>query len=159
VIIGREELDVAAASGADPLRAACNDRESLSGFVSLLDRGWQLDVMWTGSHVASIAAVRSARADVASIDAVTWAYVTRDSPADVAGLTIVGRGPRVPTLPVIAAAGTTEDEVASWRAAISRAVKDPALRPILDTLLIQGFEPRDLDDYTRSLQPLVERFA
>lgn len=56
----------------------------------------------TGSHMASARAVRDGRADLASVDAVTWAHLQRVAPwcSDLAVLT---RTPGSPALPFVTA--------------------------------------------------------
>ena len=88
--------------------AAVNGRDSLSGWVSLvafLPREPD-DVLVTGSHLASLAAVVDGTASFASVDAVTFAYAELQRPDLVAGLTVVGEGPCVPCLPLITRADT-----------------------------------------------------
>ncbi|CAB4885424.1 unannotated protein [freshwater metagenome] len=142
-------------------RAAINSDDSLSGLVSLLDAfgvrqpHWPDEVTWTGSHMASIAAVRDRDADVASIDALTWAYLQRLAPGELAGLVVVGRGPEVPCLPLVVPGHATDRLVTLWRAALTSAVGDPQLAGQLDTLLISGFQPLDLQDYETALAPLM----
>jgi ABC-type phosphate/phosphonate transport system substrate-binding protein len=128
------------------LRVAANSVDSLSGWVSLHavahDHGVELDdVIWTGSHVASIDALRAGRVTLASIDAVTWAHLDRGD------LRVVGYGPRVPCLPLITA---TRSLVKELRDAFAAATTDPALVDELTDLRIRGFVEFDLADY----QPL-----
>lgn len=59
----------------------------------------------TGGHALSAEAVAAGRADIAAIDAVTWALLLRSN-AFTAGLREVGRTPPTPGLPYIARAGT-----------------------------------------------------
>lgn len=142
-------------------RAAINSVDSLSGNISLLATlpgahpHWPGEVVWTGAHVASIEAVRSHTADVASIDAQTWAFLQRDAPNLIDGLVVVGRGPRVPHLPLILPAGASDESVAEWRSAFAEAVRSASLSDALDTLMIEGFVALDLSDYDELLAPLV----
>ena len=139
---------------------AFNSLDSLSGYVSMLATlpqgaaGWHGSVIETGAHTASIDAVRDGGADVASIDALTWAYLARDSPERLSGLTVVDRGPVVPHLPLIANVSATDEMVDEWRAAFATAVRDPELAPTLDRLLIRGFVALDAGDYQLALEPL-----
>ena len=71
------------------------------------------DVCWTGSHAASLDAVRDGRAVVASIDAVSWAHL------DHAGLSVVGSGPRVPCLPLVTSASSSDALVDELRGAFA----------------------------------------
>ncbi len=142
-------------------RAAVNGRDSLSGWVSLVDAvhgpgaTWAGPVVWTGAHVESVRAVAEGRADLASIDAVTWRHVQRLHPELVGGLVEVGHGPRVPSLPVIAALKMSDDDIAHLRRALAGALADPDLADDRHTLLLDGFVPLELEDYLalRELTP------
>lgn len=133
-------------------RAAVNGPDSLSGWVSLVwfaTRGgggsWPGTVTVTGSHLASLQAVRNGAADIASIDAVTYAHVARDRPELLHGVVPIGHGPTVPCLPVIAAVDADD----AWIDAI-RAALDGAASRRTDanaTLMIDGFSPLDTAAY------------
>lgn len=58
----------------------------------------------TGGHALSAAAVLQGRADIAAIDAMTWALLQRNDAA-MAGLRVVGRTEPTPCLPYITALG------------------------------------------------------
>lgn len=58
----------------------------------------------TGGHALSACAVLEGRADIAAIDAMTWALLQRND-ASMAGLRVVGRTEPTPCLPYIAALG------------------------------------------------------
>lgn len=146
VVIGRD-------GGVGPdSRAAVNGFDSLSGWVSLVRwaGGRPDDVLLTGSHLASIEAVRDGDADVASIDAVTYAYAERHRPELLAGVEVVGSGPEVPCLPVVVPADTTDHRLAELREAL-----DAAARRADPLLMIDAFTSLDLADYLpgRSLVP------
>ena len=130
----------------DDLRVAANSADSLSGWISLLSAAASFDVHlddveWTGAHVASIEALRNGRCHLAAIDAVTWAHL--GGPA----LTVVGRGPRIPCLPLVTAASTSDSVLAELRTALRSAVNDPAAAAVCATLRIRGFVERHLTDY------------
>lgn len=134
-------------------RAAVNSLRSLSGWLSLV---WALggrpaDLVLTGSHIESLRALQSGTAEIASIDAVTVAYLERADPGLFAGLHVVGRGPAVPTLPLITSAGTTDIDIARLRAAVAVGSRSSAA----GHLLIDGFVERDEADYVglRELEP------
>jgi ABC-type phosphate/phosphonate transport system substrate-binding protein len=118
---------------------AVNGRDSLSGWVSLRAAVGDVGpVLITGSHAESLASVRDGRADLASIDPVTWALLAHYRPAALNGLAIVGHGPRVPCLPLI----THRDHgpgVEVLRAALAGVRSEP--------LLIDGFVPLGAGDY------------
>ena len=85
------------------LRAAVNSYDSLSGWISLAGASdeWPGGTILTGSHVSSLAVLRSGRAGVASIDAVTLELVREWRPQLLHGLAVAGYGPRLPCLPLI----------------------------------------------------------
>jgi len=143
-------------------RAALNSVDSLSGHISLLaafGQGlrWPGDVVYTGSHVASIEAVRSGAADVAAIDGMTWRYRGRQDPATLAGLRVVGEGPLVPGLPLIVPAVTPDAQIDAWRDGFLDAVRDPTLEDALRQLMISGFVPLDAGNYSAALATMVGR--
>jgi ABC-type phosphate/phosphonate transport system substrate-binding protein len=136
------------------LRVAANSLDSLSGWISLravaVDHGVRLDdVEWTGAHVASVEALRRGRVHVAAIDAVSLAHLGGE------GLFVVGRGPRIPCLPLVASGSSSDEMVDELRAALTAAVRDPALADACATLKIRDFVVRDLTDY-EGLSELAE---
>jgi ABC-type phosphate/phosphonate transport system substrate-binding protein len=133
-------------------RAAVNSTDSLSGWVSLV---WYVDrqhggsgpgpVTITGSHLVSLEAVRDGAADIASIDAVTYAHAVRDRPDLLRNIAAIGHGPRVPCLPVIAGCDADDGWIADLRTALDAAA---ARRTDANaTLMIDGFTPLDADAY------------
>lgn len=159
VIVGQRQMALEDFWGS---RAAVNSDDSLSGYISLLaalpgaNATWPGEVLWTGAHIASLEAVRNGDADVASIDGMTWAYLARDAPNLVEGLVVVGQGPTVPTLPLIAPERASDELVAEWRTAFAQAVRNPALAEALDVLMIDGFVAMDLADYDDALRTLID---
>jgi ABC-type phosphate/phosphonate transport system substrate-binding protein len=128
-------------------RVAVNGYDSLSGWLSLGAAVRPLGpVLVTGAHVHSVAAVTDGRADLACIDGVTWNLLERHRPAATASLTVVGHGPVILCLPLVAH-HTRGPGVEVLRAALA-GVSD-------DTLGIDGFVPLDAGDYepTRHLRP------
>jgi ABC-type phosphate/phosphonate transport system substrate-binding protein len=83
----------------------------------------------TGAHAASVRAVADGRADLAGIDAVTWALLGDHDP-NVARLRVVARTAPTPGLPLITAAGHDPAPIA---AAVTQAIAslDPADRRAL----------------------------
>ena len=161
-IIARADAGFGSIDSIDPamVSAALNSSDSLSGCISLLaaaDCGhlqWPGPIEWTGAHVTSIDAVRSGRADIASIDGLTWAFLARDEPLTLEGLVTIGRGPLVPCLPVIVNRNTTDGELATWRDALVQTVLDPAMVLVCDTLMIRNFVPLDYSAYVEALRDL-----
>ncbi|ETN44662.1 uncharacterized protein HMPREF1541_10332 [Cyphellophora europaea CBS 101466] len=102
-------------------------------------------VVESGSHAESMARLKQGRADVAAVDAVTFGYLRRDLPELVEGLRILQRTRQSPTLPLITAAGRTEQEVEGLREALAKTLAE---RPDLaEILAIQGFDAVDEGTY------------
>jgi ABC-type phosphate/phosphonate transport system substrate-binding protein len=145
-ILGRPDLVVAAnsvdsLSGWISLRSVAATHGVLDGPPEKVDQKVDQKVEWTGSHAASVDAVRWRRAHLASIDAVSWAHL------DVSGLSIVGHGPRVPCLPLVSSGSTSDGVVGELRAALAATVRDSAMADACATLKIRDFLVRDLADY------------
>jgi ABC-type phosphate/phosphonate transport system substrate-binding protein len=85
--------------------------------------------------------VRDGLADVASIDAVTWAGLARHQPEVTHGLRVIAMSDAYPGLPLITASRTGEPLLVALRAALSAAMRDPALAASRRDLFIEGFEP------------------
>jgi len=113
----RSALVVAAGSHADTVadlagaRPAINANDSQSGYGALMHAlaavpgGLALGpAVLTGSHGASMAAVADGRADLAAIDAVTWALAERYD-ALTQGLKVIGWTEPTPGLPLITRPG------------------------------------------------------
>ena len=89
-------------------RLARNDRRSQSGWAAPWQHfqkcgGFRGTIIETGAHAASVDAVAQDRADIAAIDAVTWALLQRDTPERTAGLSVVEYTDPTPGLPFITA--------------------------------------------------------
>jgi len=148
VVVARTARSLASFAGSV---AAVNGWDSLSGWASLCAavaphgggaRFFERAVC-TGSHVASIVAIQAGDADLAAIDAVTWSLLSRHRPGAVAGLEVVGHGPRIPTLPLI-----TAGEVSVVRAAVAAAIADPVTKVARRVLGIEQFVAVDAAHYS-----------
>jgi ABC-type phosphate/phosphonate transport system substrate-binding protein len=159
LLVTRPELAGEGVAGLATRRAAVNHADSLSGWVSLLRAVGASGAAWpgtamrvVGAHVASLAAVAAGEADVAAIDAVTWALLGDVRPGARAGLLPVGEGPVIPCVPLIARRGAP---VAAYHAALAAAVADPATAPARRALRIDAFHPVGWEAYdaVRALGP------
>lgn len=148
VLISREAAPIEQLRSRPGVVTARNAADSLSGWISLQSAwgGVPTSVVETGSHLESVRAVAEARADIASIDAVTWALVCSLEPELVRPLSVVGSGPRVPCLPIVVPL-RYQSHVNELRAAFTGAVEDPAVVGACDALRIRGFVPFDFEDY------------
>ena len=146
-------------------RAAINYRTSNSGHnllraaVAPLARGLPFfaEVVETGGHGASIAALATGPADVAAIDCVTWGNFTRFAPERVAALRVLGETPKTPGLPLITRSSASDAEVTLLRAALDRAVADEGMAETCEILGLSGFATLPETDYDAVLQ--LEREA
>lgn len=119
---------------------AYNEALSQSGWAApathFADRGLRFDrLLRTGAHAASARAVAEGRADIAGIDALTWALLCEHDPLAEA-LRVIDRTAPTPALPYITA-GTRDPE--PLRTALPRALArlSPADRAALH---LRGFE-------------------
>jgi ABC-type phosphate/phosphonate transport system substrate-binding protein len=154
VIIARDHSTSLRTVGADTI-AAVNGPDSLSGWVSLLHvaggpaRTWKGSVRWSGTHLRSVEMVERGEADIASIDAVSFALFRDVYPSLVAGVVVIGHGPLVPCLPLIVPRSTDDAGVACWRQAFRTACEDSSepMTSARRALRIRSFVDRDLHDY------------
>ncbi|MFO1033391.1 MAG: PhnD/SsuA/transferrin family substrate-binding protein [Hyphomicrobiales bacterium] len=137
LIFAREKVPLIALRGAV---AAVNTPESMSGMLALRlvfeERVAPLfrERVMTGSHVASLAAVKAGTADVCACDCVTAALLRRHRPEALEGLVEIARSPLVPGLPFVTRAG----DPARLRAAVTAALADPDLTSTREALLLQA---------------------
>jgi ABC-type phosphate/phosphonate transport system substrate-binding protein len=99
-------------------------------------------LLQTGGHRASAHAVLEAKADLAAIDAVTWALLCRYEPA-LQGLAVVGASAPTPGLPLIAAKG--QDGAAIF-AAVDQAIRELSTAD-RQTLMLRGVVHIPAADY------------
>jgi ABC-type phosphate/phosphonate transport system substrate-binding protein len=123
--------------------AAFNARDSASGmlalqlvFAPLAEKGKFFGkTTETGSHVASLLAVKQGMADVCATDCVTVALLQRYRPSALAGLVEVGRSPLLPGLPYVTRGG----DVTKLRAALHAFFRSPKHATLRASLLLKGF--------------------
>ncbi len=99
----------------------------------------------SGGHRDSLRWLREDRADLAAIDSVTFAYLARFAPEEVAGLRIVTRSAISPTLPYIGAQGLSDEYILQIRQAMNLALQD--LPQVVEILGVQEVLPASEADY------------
>lgn len=127
---------------------AFNDRASQSGYHALrsrvapLARGGRFfgHAIESGAHRASLALLRSARADIAAIDCISLAGFRRHESARLAGLRVLGSTASSPGLPLITSMATSPAELGALRRALAAACANPDLAAAREALFIGGFE-------------------
>ncbi len=105
-------------------------------------------VITTGSHAESATVVAEGRADLASLDCVTWALLQRLRPVLAAELTVLAWTPRSPGLPLVTSRLTCHAVFVALQAALSEVIDDPMLASARRELLLEGFEPLAPSHYT-----------
>ena len=138
-------------------RAAINARDSNTGMnllratIAPLARGrpffGRVDI--TGSHQASLAAVADGEADIAAIDAVSFALLRRGRRELTDAVAVIAPTPRAPALPFIMSADLAEAHLGAVRAALFAALDDPALAGARARLGLVGAEILGDREYQR----------
>jgi ABC-type phosphate/phosphonate transport system substrate-binding protein len=140
-------------------RAAINDRGSNTGMNLLRaavlpyvrDGRFFADVIETGAHRRSIDAILRDDADIAAIDAITYAAVLRTEPDLARALQIIATTAAAATPPFVTARGTDAATVAALQAALAEVISDPALADARRALFLTDIVAGDTDRY----QPLL----
>ncbi len=151
---GSPARDLAALRGA---RVAVNGFDSNSGMnllralVAPLAAGGRFfgEVVVTGAHLASLAAVAGGRADLAAVDCVTHAHARRHRPDLLADTRVLAETGTTPALPLVTCGGAPAGEVAALREALAEVAADPALERVRAGLLVAGFRVLPEDAYER----------
>ncbi|MBW1246842.1 phosphate/phosphite/phosphonate ABC transporter substrate-binding protein [Pseudomonas tolaasii] len=134
-------------------RGVINGHDSNSGMNLLRERLAPLQrdgrffasVGISGAHRESLRWLREGLADLAAIDSVTFDYLARFAPQEVAGLRVVTRSAPSPTLPYIGPLHLTDEQAASIRGAMNQALQD--LPQVAQTLGVREVLPANEDDY------------
>ena len=142
--------------------AAVNAMTSRSGLSALLTVCQPSSLLVTGSHAASLAAVRDGVADLACIDAVTWHILERDTPSLVAGVPVLERTGPAPAPPFVMRKAGSRDLLVRR---ITAAVRAPGTPMARRALLLRNVVPVTMDDYApvlaeyRAVSPRVAEFG
>ena len=129
-------------------RCSINSRISHSGYNALRSLVAPLaehgrffgSVTESGGHLESLKQIQRGEADVAAIDCVTHALLSRCRPEVIAATRIIGRTVAAPGLPYVTRAPADSDLIVRLRAGLLRAFADPRLRSVRDALLITGVD-------------------
>ncbi len=148
-------------------RAGVNDTGSQSGYSALravvapLARHGRFfaDVVHTGGHRQSIAAVANGDVDVAAVDPVCWALAERHDPEKTAALKVIGLTPKAPTLPYVTAIARSPSQINSIRDVLRRVVGSPAFAPIGRALFIKDVECLPAARYQRIHELAIQAAA
>jgi ABC-type phosphate/phosphonate transport system substrate-binding protein len=139
---------------------AVNSPASQSGYNALRvmfaplagDGHFFSEVMVTGSHLASVEALTSGRADVCAVDCVTYALFGRYRPSELEGTRVLTYTPSCPGLPFVTPKNLDEIEFRNIRAAMREAFSDPAGAKARAALFIEDVAEVELGDYAVALE-------
>lgn len=138
-------------------RCAVNKRGSWSGHHALrlvagplIDDGRPaFETTVSGSHAASIEAVRAGEADFASVDCVSFGLLSRCRPDMTEALRVLARTPVMPGLPLIAGGSVSDADIRRIKEGLDSAFGDPALESVRNRLALKGFRYTGMADYAR----------
>ena len=111
----------------------------------------------TGGHRASLETVAAGRADVASLDCVTYALHQRSAPVLVQELRVLAWTEPAPGLPYVTRISTGSETLARLREGLMDALAAPDLASARDALLLVDAEVLPIGAYDRVLA--MERAA
>ena len=134
---------------------ACNSLYSNSGMnlprrtlAPLAERGsFFAQVIFTGSHVASLKAVQTKVADSASIDSVTYALLAEHRPSAITGLRVLAETVASPAIPFVTSIATGEDVFAILKDTLTRVATLPRYSTTCQSLHIQSISAPEKSDY------------
>jgi ABC-type phosphate/phosphonate transport system substrate-binding protein len=138
-------------------RAAINGRDSNSGMnlfraaIAPIAQGRPFfsEVIVTGAHQASLAAVSAGAADIAAIDCVSLALLRQGRPELTDNIKAIADSPSTPTLPFIISTALAKSHLGAVRAALFATLEDPALAEARRTLGLIGADILGDADYER----------
>ena len=127
---------------------AFNGRDSQSGYNVLRALAAPLATegrffaagLESGAHRKSMALVAAGKADVATIDCVSFALIARNAPHEVANLRVLCASVAAPALPYVTSASTDDATVKRLQAGLLAACADPSLAPVRQALMLEGCE-------------------
>jgi ABC-type phosphate/phosphonate transport system substrate-binding protein len=111
----------------------------------------------TGAHEASLARVANGEADLASIDCISFAHISRGRPALVERVAVVAESGLSPGLPFIVSARLRASTIDTIRLALTDALAEPGLCEALTALGLKGARETTPADYERVAE--IEREA
>ena len=154
-VVVRTSSEVASLNALRGAVCAFNSRDSQSGYnafraaIAPLAGGCRFfaGTVETGSHAASIEAVRVGRADVCAVDCVTWALLARYRPSALVGLEAILHSDAAPGLPFVTAGDCSMTVLDTIRDVLVRVFARPDLAETREALLICGLSMLSVDAY------------
>ncbi len=105
------------------------------------------EVRETGAHRQSIAPIVMGEADIAAIDAVTYAAVVGAEPELTASLRIIATTAEAATPPFVTSRNTGIETVAALRMALADVAADPGLADVRKALFLRDIVPASVELY------------
>jgi ABC-type phosphate/phosphonate transport system substrate-binding protein len=96
------------------------------------------EVITTGAHALSAAAVAQGEADLCAVDCVTWAHLQRLEPTMASRLRVLAWTSRTPGLPLITGRMTDEPTALALVETLNWVMREPALADVRRALLLDG---------------------
>ena len=121
------------------VRRLANQKSSITEFFS--------EVHFSGGHRQSLMALQQQTADITAVDCVSLALFSRYHPQWLHGLTVIEQSPLTPSLPLIASAQVTDQQVQLLRQTLTELVADPLNQPLCAPLFIGGFSEISREAY------------
>ena len=115
------------------------------------DSGYFSQLVVTGAHLDSIAAVASGNADVCSVDCVTFALCKKYAPDCVEGVKVIARGPAAPGLPLITSISNDDRTLEDLRRALNAFVEDTSSIEVRNAALWTGVSQLNAMEYNAAI--------
>jgi len=155
VVVVRADANAASIGDLKGRTCAVNRRDSHSGcnvlrrMIAPFAKGkpFFARVKISGHHWESLQMVARGEADVAAIDCVTYALVSRHEPQIVAKTRALCYSPPAPGLPYVTSRSAPHELVEKLRNALEAAFHSPELADCRETLMLTGFRVLSLSDY------------
>ena len=157
VIIVPIKLDVGSLKDLKGCICAVNSRDSHSGcnilryMLAPIVQGEAFfeSVKISGHHRESLLMLARGEADIAAIDCVTFALITRYEPYIIEDLRVLCYSPPAPCLPYITSVRSPDDVVQKLRAGLEAAFRDRSLEDCREALMLSGVRTVPLSEYER----------
>ena len=107
------------------------------------------EVKISGSHAASLEALKKGSADVASVDCLTYDLLRRYRPGVITGTRTLGLTYPAPAPPYVTRKNADPETVARMKMALREAFSDSNLSQAMDALRLSDIEITDSDPYQR----------
>jgi len=137
--------------------AAVNSISSRSGMSALFSTCSPSAMILTGSHVESLVALQTGKAEIAAIDAVTWGILEQHTPQLLAGIGIIERSKEAPAPPFVIGAQANPQDVRMGLATAMKSVDTAAARRVLRVQAVNAINREAYCGVLEEYQAIVPR--